>query len=133
MHTFASVQQAGEQAQSVSEFVEPTKDDIYIFSYTSGTTGDSKGVKLSHNNVLTNARCSIPRFQMVPGECLISYLPYTHSFEQMLFGFYMMQQLRIGFYSGDPTRMAEDCSILRPHFFPSVPRLYNKIYSRIKG
>jgi long-chain acyl-CoA synthetase len=51
----------------------------------------------------------------------------------MLFGFSLMQQLRIGFFSGDPTRIAEDCSILRPHFFPSVPRLYNKIYSRIKG
>lgn len=72
-------------------FVEPTKDDIYIFSYTSGTTGDSKGVKLSHNNVITNARCTTVRVIMAPGETLISYLPYTHSFEQMLFGFSIMQ------------------------------------------
>lgn len=129
---FSSIQQEGETGSSL-EFDEPTKDDIYIFSYTSGTTGDSKGVKLSHNNVLSNARCSIARFQLAPGETLISYLPYTHSFEQMLFGFAVMQQLRIGFYSGDPTRIADDCSVLRPHFFPSVPRLYNKIYSKIKG
>lgn len=70
---------------------------------------------------------------MAPGETLISYLPYTHSFEQMLFGFSIMQQCKIGFFSGDPTRIAEDCSVLKPHFFPSVPRLYNKIYSKIKG
>lgn len=89
VHTFDAVIKAGQEGMPPA-FVEPTKDDIYIFSYTSGTTGDSKGVKLSHNNVLSNARCSIPRFNMVPGECLISYLPYTHSFEQMLFGFSMM-------------------------------------------
>jgi len=61
--------------------VDPTKDDIYIFSYTSGTTGDSKGVKLSHDNVLSNTRCAELRITVNPGEATISYLPYTHSFE----------------------------------------------------
>ena len=37
-------------------FIEPQKDDVYIFSYTSGTTGDSKGVKLTLNNILSNSR-----------------------------------------------------------------------------
>ncbi len=68
-------------------FEQPTADDVYILSYTSGTTGDSKGVKLTHNNVLSNSRCTIPRIQMSPGETYISYLPYTHSFEQALLGF----------------------------------------------
>jgi len=86
VHTYAAVQQAGENGMPPA-FAEPNKDDIYIFSYTSGTTGDSKGVKLSHNNVLSNARGTIDRIALVPGEVMISYLPYTHSFEQMLFGF----------------------------------------------
>lgn len=37
-------------------FEYPTKDDVYIFSYTSGTTGDSKGVKLSHKNIVYNVK-----------------------------------------------------------------------------
>lgn len=64
---------------------------------------------------------------------MISYLPYPHVFESILLAFSLQCSLNIGFYSGDPTRIAEDCNILRPHFFPSVPRLYNRIYSKIKG
>ena len=54
VHTFAAVMQAGEAAgESAPAFEESTKDDYYMFSYTSGTTGDSKGVMLTHNNILT--------------------------------------------------------------------------------
>jgi len=68
-----------------------------------------------------------------PGEVVVSYLPYTHSFEQILFAFAIFSQFRIGFYSGDPLRLVEDCGILRPHVFPSVPRLYNKIYAKLQA
>ena len=96
-------------AGSPPSFENPAKDDIYIMSYTSGTTGDAKGVKMSHDNVLSNARCAESRLTIQPGESVISYLPYTHSFEQILFGFAMLFQVRIGFFSGDPTRLVEDC------------------------
>lgn len=46
VYSFADVIQAG--AEKKVEYTEPAKDDVYIFSYTSGTTGDSKGVKLTH-------------------------------------------------------------------------------------
>jgi len=40
--------------------------------------------------------------------------------------------VKIGFYGGDPLKMvADDIPLLRPTFFPSVPRLYNRIYGRI--
>ena len=123
---------AGESGNAPA-FENPTADDVYIFSYTSGTTGDSKGVKLCHKNIIKTAACNKIRVAMVPGESIISYLPYTHVFEQILLGFSLQEGLNIGFYSGDPTRIAEDCSMLKPHFFPSVPRLYNRIYSKIKG
>lgn len=35
---------------------------------------------------------------------------------------------RIGYFSGDPLRLLEDAQILKPHFFPSVPRILNRIY-----
>jgi long-chain acyl-CoA synthetase len=40
---------------------------------------------------------------------------------------------RIGYYSGDPSRLTEDCQKLKPTLFPSVPRLYNRIYGILKG
>lgn len=40
--------------------------------------------------------------------------------------------MKIGFFGGNVLKLTEDCAILKPTFFPSVPRLYNKIYGRIK-
>lgn len=39
--------------------------------------------------------------------------------------------MKCGFYSGDVTKLTEDMAILQPTFFPSVPRLYNRIYGKI--
>jgi len=40
---------------------------------------------------------------------------------------------RIGYYQGDPLKIVEDCALLQPALFPSVPRLYNRIYGKIKA
>jgi len=61
----------------------------------------------------------------------ISYLPASHSFEQALFGASLYSGMKIGFYSGDPTKIVADLAILRPTFFPSVPRLFNRVYGSI--
>ena len=109
----------------------PDENHIYIMSYTSGTTGDPKGVKLSHKNVLSSCKCVLPKMKSYPGDTIISYLPYTHSFEQILFSFTMLTQMQIGYWVGDPLRLVEDVGKLRPHIFPSVPRIYNRIYAKL--
>lgn len=45
----------------------------------------------------------------------------------------ILESCSVGFYQGDPTKLTEDCAQLSPTLFPSVPRLYNKIYGLIKG
>lgn len=57
------------------------KDDDYILSYTSGTTGDAKGVKLTHRNILSVVETCMTRITTTKESRLISYLPYPHSFE----------------------------------------------------
>lgn len=107
-----------------------------MFSYTSGTTGDPKGVKLTHR-MITQMSCAV---NMKLGteifcekDCYISYLPSAHSFEQGLFGCCMIYGMQCGFYSGDPLKLvSDDLPALQPTLFPSVPRLYNRIYGKIK-
>ena len=63
----------------------------------------------------------------------ISYLPAAHSFEQALFGCAVIYGMKTGFFGGDVLKMvADDIPVLQPTFFPSVPRLFNRIYGRIQ-
>jgi long-chain acyl-CoA synthetase len=61
----------------------------------------------------------------------ISYLPYTHAFEQQVETVCIITGCKIGYYQGSPLKLVEDCGLLKPTTFPSVPRLFNKIYGKI--
>jgi len=106
--------------------------DNYLFSYTSGTTGDSKGVQLNHKNVLGVVESCARRVPINEESRHISYLPLPHGFEQCLFTMSCILGNKIGFYQGDPLKLIEDCALFKPTFFASVPRLFNKIYGKIQ-
>ena len=66
------------------DVVEPDRNDTFMISYTSGTTGDPKGVKLRHLMVITAVCAAQLRNGLEPfseKDCYISYLPAAHSFE----------------------------------------------------
>lgn len=65
-------------------------------------------------------------------DCYISYLPAAHSFEQCVMAMHLVTGMKAGFYAGNTLKLTEDIGILQPTLFPSVPRLYNKIYGKIK-
>lgn len=105
-----------------------------MFCYTSGTTGDPKAAKLTHANILAVATSA--NYAGVPihhDDCMISYLPLAHSFEKILFTLCLVKGVRIGYYFGDVLKLTDDCQVLKPTLFPSVPRLYNRIYDKIKS
>jgi len=62
----------------------------------------------------------------------ISYLPSAHSFEATTFTLALNYGVRCGYFGGDMLKLTTvDLPMLKPTFFPSVPRLYNKIYSGV--
>lgn len=63
------------------EFEEPTPEMVYGLSYTSGTTGDPKGVKSTHQGLLSTVKTLSDTMDVDEEDILISYLPYTHVFE----------------------------------------------------
>lgn len=112
--------------------MEPKYDDCYMLSFTSGTTGYPKGVKLTHKmmmNCITSINLHFGEFRFTEQDTYISYLPYAHIFEQVLYGQSIIFGMKMGYYSGDVLKIvAEDLPILKPTFFPGVPRLFNRLY-----
>lgn len=110
----------------------PKPDDIATFCYTSGTTGDPKAVISSHANFvacMTGAYHS--GIACRPTDVHLSYLPLAHLFERVVQVAMICAGGSIGYYQGDTRLLMADIAALKPTVFPSVPRLYNKIYDKI--
>ena len=117
------------KAIALEEFY-PKASDVYMFCYTSGTTGDPKAAMLTHANLIASSVGvgNVQGCNWDDTDSIISYLPAAHSFEKCLFATCLISGCKIGFYSGDPTKLLDDLKVLKPTLFPSVPRLFNRIY-----
>src|ERR1041384_4014553 len=57
----------------------PSDDDLAILLYTSGTTGQPKGVRLTHRNLLANIEASLSVFEITPDDAILGILPLFHT------------------------------------------------------
>lgn len=108
-----------------------TPHDIVSIVYTSGTTGNPKGVMLSHENFLTNVRGVLPIIPTPNGyNRVLSFLPLCHVYERMMN--YVWQYLGIPiYYAENLAKIADNMQELNPTLFTTVPRLLEKIYDKI--
>jgi long-chain acyl-CoA synthetase len=103
-----------------------------MFCYTSGTTGDPKGAMISHGSfVSTFSMADYFKINLDETDVAISYLPYGHTFEQCIFMLSISKGFSHGYYSGNPLKLLEDISVLKPTLFCSVPRILNRVYGVI--
>ncbi|OQS05286.1 Long-chain-fatty-acid--CoA ligase [Thraustotheca clavata] len=114
--------------------------DLSILMYTSGTTGEPKGVQLSHHNLLISAFGIEERLKQGQAVALfenkpvfLSYMPLPHVMEQLAHIVCISHSGCIGFYQGNTQKIADDMKALRPTIFLTVPRLLNKMYDKIVG
>lgn len=107
-------------------------DDTATILYTSGTTGNPKGVVLSHGNLRSNVDACSRVLPLGPGDETLSFLPLSHVFQRMVDYLLFSVGCTIN-YARSMDLVAEDLKLVRPTVVVSVPRLYEKVYARITG
>ncbi|KAG4154937.1 hypothetical protein ERO13_D03G083000v2 [Gossypium hirsutum] len=110
------------------------KTDICTIMYTSGTTGDPKGVLISNDSIVTLI-AGVKRLlgsvneQLTMKDVYISYLPLAHIFDRVIEELFISHGASIGFWRGDVKLLVEDIGELKPSIFCAVPRVLDRIYS----
>ncbi|MES2358855.1 MAG: long-chain fatty acid--CoA ligase [Gemmatimonadota bacterium] len=106
-------------------------NDIATFLYTSGTTGEPKGVMLTHDNIHSNVAASREMIPFVGNDVALSFLPLSHILERMA-GHYLMFATGTSIAYAESTATVPDNMLeVRPTLMISVPRLYEKMYGRV--
>ncbi|CAG5114498.1 unnamed protein product [Candidula unifasciata] len=113
----------------------PKPDDIFSICYTSGTTGNPKGVVLTHYAFVSMVQSIMLGVQtnFVPtcDDVYLSYLPLAHNFDRAVHVMMLLAGGRIGYFSRDIKLLTDDLATLRPTLFVTVPRLLNRIYDAV--
>ena len=115
----------------IVERAPSTGSDLATIVYTSGTTGKSKGVMLSHRNILSNVESGLCVYDVYPEDVFLSFLPLSHMFERTCdYYLNMVSGASIAFSRSIP-QLAEDFRTIQPTIIFSVPRIYERFLAAI--
>lgn len=106
-------------------------EELAVISYTSGTTGFSKGVMLQHNSLAANVKYAQENMPLVPGDPIVSFLPLAHSYGcafEFLFPFSIGCHITILTKTPSPQIVTQAFQEVRPRLILSVPLVIEKIF-----
>lgn len=115
------------------KFSDISNDHLAVISYTSGTTGFSKGVMVPHNSLAANVRYAQKNMPLKPGDPVVSFLPLAHTFGcafEFLFPFTIGCHITILTKTPSPQILIQAFKEIRPRLILSVPLVVEKIYKK---
>src|SRR5215210_646568 len=118
-----------EDSEWEARYQAVTPDDICLYIYTSGTTGPPKGCLLSHANYRAITDAVVDQSPLVEGDSTYLFLPLAHAFAILIQFATFELGATLAYWSRDAKMIIADITQVNPSFFPSVPRMFEKIYT----
>ena len=115
------------------EALQPESNSPMGMIYTSGTTGNPKGVILSHRNLIFECSVVLPLLGMTKDDRSLSFLPWAHVFGQVSEVHGLISAGGSAGLVENVDTLIEELGIVKPSMFFAVPRVYNRIYERLRG
>jgi long-chain acyl-CoA synthetase len=115
------------------KFSDISNDQLAVISYTSGTTGFSKGVMITHNSLAANVRYAQHNMPLKPGDPLVSFLPLAHTYGcafEFLFPFTIGCHITILSKTPSPQIIIQAFKEIKPRLILSVPLVIEKIFKK---
>src|SRR5699024_7125473 len=133
--SFAELEALGKEyplANWEAGWQEINPDRLVTIIHTSGTTGKSIGVMLSHGNILANVEgVQFWMLELVPEDLSLSYLPLSHVFERTAGHFIPLSVGVTIAYAESIDTIPENLLEIKPTILTSVPRLFEKVYGMV--
>ncbi|MBU1564201.1 MAG: long-chain fatty acid--CoA ligase [Proteobacteria bacterium] len=121
-----------DRQQIEDQITQITPEDLITIIYTSGTTGPPKGVLLTQRNIMINVEYAIEQLGMAQENMTtLSFLPLSHVLERTGSYYNTLMNGNHFVFAESPLTVMDNMAEVRPTAMVSVPRLFEKIYSRI--
>ena len=114
-----------------AEWAEGTSEDLACIIFTSGTTGEPKGVMLTHGNFLAQLEDLKVRIYLYPGERALSVLPVWHAFERLCEYVILCQASALCYSKPVGSILLADFQKINPQMLPAVPRVFEAVYEGV--
>ncbi|BBG98578.1 AMP-dependent synthetase and ligase family protein [Prunus dulcis] len=123
--------------QNPSEILPPQTENICAIMYTSGTSGDPKGVVITHENVAYGVRgidLFMEQFEdkMTADDVYLSFLPLAHILDRVIEEYFFRNGASVGYYHGDLNALKDDMMELKPTLLAGVPRIKARLGGRLR-
>eukprot|EP01133_Synstelium_polycarpum_P014356 gene14356-16940_t len=125
LYSLNDLYEMGKDAQH--KHTPPLPNDLCTIMYTSGTTGDPKGVMITHRNVMSVVVSVNALADVYEDDTHYSYLPYAHILERVVVATAYHYGAAVGIFCGDTTKILTEVKSLKPTLFIGVPRVFERI------